>query len=58
MPYLLKLDPTRPTYIGTALGHFAGYVYYFEGMLYGFNWSVVSLYAHSWPLQVTEAEPS
>jgi len=30
--------------LGTALGHWNGYVYYFEGMMYGFNWGVVSLY--------------
>jgi hypothetical protein len=41
LPFLLKLDVTQPTYIGTALGHFAGYAYYFEGMMYGFNWGVV-----------------
>jgi hypothetical protein len=36
------LDASKPTYIGTALGHHGGYVYYFEGMMYGFNWGVVS----------------
>ena len=40
---LLKLEPSQPTYLGSGLGRWAGYHYYFEGMFYGFNWGVVSL---------------
>ena len=42
LPILTTLDPSKPTYIGTSLGHHSGYMYYFEGMMYGFNWGVVS----------------
>lgn len=45
MPILTSLDPSKPTYIGTDLGHYAGYAYYFEGMMYGFNWGIVSEYS-------------
>jgi hypothetical protein len=42
LPYLLKLDPAKPTYMGSSRGVWEGYAYYFQGMLYGFNWGVVS----------------
>lgn len=45
---LTDLDPSKPTYIGTALGRFCGYAYYFEGMMYGFNWGVVSRLKLQW----------
>jgi hypothetical protein len=42
LPYLLKLDPSKPSYMGSFRGVWEGYAYYFQGMLYGFNWGVVS----------------
>jgi hypothetical protein len=42
LPILTALDPNVPTYIGTSLGRWKGYPEYFEGMMYGFNWGVVS----------------
>lgn len=42
---LASLDSTIPTYFGTPLGHWRGYHYYFEGMMYGFTWHVVKTLA-------------
>lgn len=44
LPLLLELDPSIPTYIGSSLGRWPGYAYYFQGMMYGFNWGVVCPY--------------
>ena len=41
LPYLTAQPPTQPTYLGSSMGHHGGYVYYYEGMLYGFSWGVV-----------------
>ncbi|WVW81846.1 hypothetical protein I302_103844 [Kwoniella bestiolae CBS 10118] len=45
IPTLLSLDPHKPSYIGTALGRWTGYHYYFQGMIYGFSWGVVKTMA-------------
>ncbi|OCF40731.1 hypothetical protein I317_05426 [Kwoniella heveanensis CBS 569] len=45
LPFLLSLDPSKPTYIGSALGRWTGYHYYFQGMMYGFSWGVVKTMA-------------
>lgn len=39
---LLSLDPSTPTYFGTALGTWTGFHHYFGGMMYGMTWHVVS----------------
>ncbi|WRT63797.1 uncharacterized protein IL334_000722 [Kwoniella shivajii] len=45
LPLLLSLDPSKPTYLGTSLGRWTGYHYYFQGMMYGFSWGVVKTMA-------------
>ncbi|WVQ80920.1 hypothetical protein IAT38_003027 [Cryptococcus sp. DSM 104549] len=45
LPMLLSKDPSVPTYVGSALGRWPGYHYYFEGMMYGFSWGVVKTMA-------------
>ncbi|WVQ93574.1 hypothetical protein IAU59_000649 [Kwoniella sp. CBS 9459] len=45
LPFLLSLDPAKPTYLGSAMGRWTGYHYYFQGMMYGFNWGVVKTMA-------------
>ncbi len=43
LPLLVKQDHTKPTYLGSHSGAFPGTHYHFEGMMYGFNWGVVSV---------------
>ncbi|WVR03582.1 hypothetical protein IAU60_000574 [Kwoniella sp. DSM 27419] len=45
LPLLLGLDPSEPTYVGTAYAAWSGYHYYFAGMMYGFSWGVVKTLA-------------
>ncbi|WWC85862.1 uncharacterized protein L201_000729 [Kwoniella dendrophila CBS 6074] len=45
LPFLTSLDPSIPTYLGSALGRWPGHHYYFEGMMYGFSWGVVKTMA-------------
>ncbi|CAD6591400.1 MAG: hypothetical protein TREMPRED_000080 [Tremellales sp. Tagirdzhanova-0007] len=45
LPFLIRQDPSVPTYFGTSLGRWPGYHYYFEGMMYGFSWGVVKTLA-------------
>jgi hypothetical protein len=42
LPFLTEQNPREPVYLGTALGHWLGFHYYMEGMMYGFSWGVVS----------------
>ncbi|KAK4689399.1 hypothetical protein P7C73_g702, partial [Tremellales sp. Uapishka_1] len=45
LPYLLSLDPHVPTYLGSALCHWPGFHYHFEGSLYGLSWGVTKTIA-------------
>ncbi|WVF65943.1 hypothetical protein IAT40_000681 [Kwoniella sp. CBS 6097] len=45
LPFLLSLEPSKPTYLGSALGRWTGYHYYFQGMMYGFSWGVIKTMA-------------
>ncbi|OXL09512.1 hypothetical protein C348_02258 [Cryptococcus neoformans Gb118] len=45
LPILLANRPTIPSYFGTSLGHWTGYHFYFEGMMYGFSWPVIKTLA-------------
>ncbi|WWC58179.1 uncharacterized protein I303_100715 [Kwoniella dejecticola CBS 10117] len=42
---LLTFDPNQPIYLGSSLGRWTGYHYYFQGMMYGFSWGVVKTMA-------------
>jgi hypothetical protein len=45
LSFLARSNPHVPTYVGTTLEHWVGYHSYFQGMLYGFSWGVVSCFA-------------
>ena len=49
---LIALDPAQPTYMGTSTGTKAGVPHYFQGLLYGLTWNVVSASANL-PLALT-----
>lgn len=40
---LITLDSAQPTYMGTSTGTKAGVPHYFQGLLYGMTWNVVSV---------------
>ncbi|RSH95830.1 hypothetical protein EHS25_000923 [Saitozyma podzolica] len=58
LPWLTTLDPTRPTYFGNPHLHPKYHMYYFEGMLYGFSWGVVSAAAVSFVQSQRPTNPS
>ncbi|CAK9785902.1 hypothetical protein CC85DRAFT_329921 [Cutaneotrichosporon oleaginosum] len=41
LDWLVTLDPAQPTYFGTTLTRWWGYMHYFEGMMYGFSSNVI-----------------
>lgn len=45
LDWLVTMDPAQPTYFGTALTRWWGYLHYFEGMMYGLSWGVVKTIA-------------
>lgn len=54
LPWLATLDPTKPTYFGNPHLHPEYHMYYFEGMLYGFSWGVVSDHSESFARAPTD----